>query len=165
MSIVPIFHTNAKPSRRSLSPPLPVRLSCAREQRPARLHRRRERGRAQISQGCAEIRWLALAAHGRPETVAGLSGFADIMLTCYGALSRNRQVGIRLGQGETIQDIVASSTQVAEGVATAGSVVALARRYHVSLPVLTAVAAALGGDCSIEEAVQAVIDLPQLEER
>ena len=87
------------------------------------------------------------------------------MLTCYGALSRNRTVGIRLGQGESIQDILASSKQVAEGVATAGSVVHLARKYSISLPVLTAVASVLVGDCAIEEAVQAVIDLPQLEER
>ena len=119
----------------------------------------------QISQGCAEIRWLATRMGAKPTTVAGLSGFADIMLTCYGALSRNRQVGIRLGKGESIADILASSTQVAEGVATAGSVVHLARKYHVSLPVLTAVASVLVGDCVIEEAVQAVIDLPQLEER
>jgi len=47
----------------------------------------------------------------RAETVAGLSGMGDIMLTCYGQLSRNRQVGIRLGQGEAISDIVASSSQ------------------------------------------------------
>lgn len=119
----------------------------------------------QISQGCAEIRWLASKMGARPETVAGLSGFADIMLTCYGALSRNRKVGIRLGQGESIAEILASSTQVAEGVATAGSVVFLARKYRVQLPVLTAVATVLADDCTIEEAVQAVIDLPQLEER
>jgi glycerol-3-phosphate dehydrogenase (NAD+) len=118
----------------------------------------------QISQGCAEIRWLATRMGAQPKTVAGLSGFADIMLTCYGALSRNRQVGIRLGKGESIQDILQSSTQVAEGVATAGSVVRLARRYRVSLPVLTAVASVLVGDCDIEEAVRAVINLPQLEE-
>lgn len=87
------------------------------------------------------------------------------MLTCYGALSRNRKVGIRLGQGESISEILASSTQVAEGVATAGSVVFLARKYKVQVPVLTAVATVLADDCTIEEAVQAVIDLPQLEER
>eukprot|EP00892_Ulva_mutabilis_P004700 jgi/Ulvmu1/2601/UM014_0052.1 len=120
---------------------------------------------AVISQGCAEIRWLASKMGARAETITGLSGFADIMLTCYGALSRNRGVGIRLGQGESIGAILDSSTQVAEGVATAGSVVYLARKYRVSLPVLTAVASVLADDCTIEEAVQAVIDLPQLEER
>lgn len=119
----------------------------------------------QISQGCAEIRWLATSMGARPETVAGLSGFADIMLTCYGSLSRNRTVGIRLGEGESIRGILASSTQVAEGVATAGSVVNLARRFRVQLPLLTAVASVLASDCDIEEAVRAVINLPQLEER
>lgn len=119
----------------------------------------------QISQGCAEIRWLACEMGARQETVAGLSGFADIMLTCYGELSRNRQVGIRLGRGETIQDILTSSTQVAEGVATAGSVVKLARQYRVSLPVLTAIAAVLAGDCGVKEATAAVVGLPQVEER
>lgn len=65
----------------------------------------------QVSQGCAEIRWLASKMGARPETVAGLSGLGDIMLTCYGALSRNRQVGIRLGKGESIQAILDSSPQ------------------------------------------------------
>ena len=66
----------------------------------------------QISQGCAEIRWLASKMGAKPETVAGLAGMGDIMLTCYGQLSRNRQLGIRLGKGEAILDIVATSSQV-----------------------------------------------------
>lgn len=119
----------------------------------------------QISQGCAEIRWLATRMGAKQQTIAGLSGFADVMLTCYGALSRNRQVGMRLGQGESIHAILESSTQVAEGVTTAGSVVNLARKFRVQLPVLTAVAAVLADDCDLEEALRAVINLPQLEER
>ncbi len=63
-------------------------------------------------QGCAEIRWLAEKMGAKPATVSGLSGLGDIMLTCYGALSRNRAVGIRLGQGEALQDILDSSSQV-----------------------------------------------------
>ena len=63
-------------------------------------------------QGCAEIRWLAEKMGAKPATVSGLSGLGDIMLTCYGALSRNRSVGIRLGQGQALDDILASSTQV-----------------------------------------------------
>jgi glycerol-3-phosphate dehydrogenase (NAD+) len=101
----------------------------------------------------------------KQHTIAGLSGFADVMLTCYGALSRNRQVGMRLGQGESIHSILGSSTQVAEGVTTAGSVVNLARKFRVQLPVLTAVAAVLADDCDLEDALYAVINLPQLEER
>lgn len=63
-------------------------------------------------QGCSEIRWLAEKMGAKPATVSGLSGLGDIMLTCYGALSRNRSVGVRLGRGEALQDIIASSLQV-----------------------------------------------------
>lgn len=120
---------------------------------------------ALVAQGCAEIRWLAEKMGAKPATVAGLSGLGDIMLTCYGSLSRNRSVGVRLGKGERLADILASSSQVAEGVATAGVVVALASRYHVQLPVLTAVAQVLAGALSPEEAVAEIMGLPQVEER
>jgi len=119
---------------------------------------------ALLSQGCAEIRWLAEKMGAKPATVSGLSGLGDIMLTCYGALSRNRAVGIRLGQGEALQDILESSSQVAEGVSTAAAVVGLGRRYRVALPVLTAVAQVLDGNLSPKEAVDAVMNLPQMEE-
>lgn len=68
----------------------------------------------ELAQGCAEIRWLADKMGAKPTTVSGLSGLGDIMLTCYGALSRNRSVGIRLGQGEALQDILDSSSQVGQ---------------------------------------------------
>lgn len=119
---------------------------------------------ALISQGCAEIRWLATKLGAKPTTISGLSGLGDIMLTCYGSLSRNRTVGVRLGQGEKLEDIVASTSQVAEGVPTAGVVVALARKYRVSLPVLTAVAQVLDNNLSPREAVEAIMNLPQIEE-
>ncbi|GFR44896.1 hypothetical protein Agub_g6240, partial [Astrephomene gubernaculifera] len=98
---------------------------------------------ALVAQGVSEIRWLSAKMGAKPTTMSGLSGLGDIMLTCYGDLSRNRSVGIRLGRGERLEDILASSSQVAEGVATAGVVVGLARKYRVSLPVLTAVAQVL----------------------
>ena len=119
---------------------------------------------ALVAQGCAEIRWLAERMGAQPSTVSGLSGLGDIMLTCYGDLSRNRTVGLRLGRGEALQDILASSSQVAEGVATAGTVAALARRYRVSLPVLTAVAQVLAGNLDAAEAVAEIMRLPQIEE-
>ncbi|GMH42929.1 hypothetical protein BSKO_10851 [Bryopsis sp. KO-2023] len=89
-----------------------------------------------IAQGCSEIRWLSKKMGARPETVAGLSGLGDIMLTCCGDLSRNRTVGLRLGKGESLTEILETNTQVAEGVATAGAVIGLARKYKVQLPVL-----------------------------
>jgi glycerol-3-phosphate dehydrogenase (NAD+) len=67
---------------------------------------------ALISQGCAEIRWLSQKVGAKPATISGLSGLGDIMLTCYGDLSRNRRVGVRLGRGERLEDILASSSQV-----------------------------------------------------
>ena len=117
-----------------------------------------------VAQGCAEIRWLASKMGARPETLAGLSGTGDIMLTCFVNLSRNRSVGVRLGKGESLEDILGSMNQVAEGVATAGAVMKLARRYKVSLPVLTAVARILEDDLDPRDAVQEIMNLPQVPE-
>ncbi|MEW5298431.1 MAG: hypothetical protein WDW36_001555 [Sanguina aurantia] len=108
---------------------------------------------ALIVQGCSEIRWLAEKLGAKPTTIGGLSGLGDIMLTCYGDLSRNRA------------DIIASSPQVAEGVTTAGVVVGLARKYRVSLPVLTAVAQVLDNNLTPSEAVDHIMNLPQIEDR
>ena len=77
----------------------------------------------------------------------------------------NRSVGVRLGQGEELHAILASSKQVAEGVSTAGVVVGLARKYRVKLPVLTAVAHILDSDLSPRHAVAEIMSLPQIEER
>lgn len=119
---------------------------------------------ALIAQGCSEIRWLAERMGAKPTTMSGLSGLGDIMLTCYVSLSRNRSVGVRLGRGEALDTILASSSQVAEGVATAGVVVGLAKKYKVQLPVLTAVAQVLEGNLTPSEAVRSIMNLPQVEE-
>jgi len=119
---------------------------------------------ALICQGSAEIRWLATAMGGRPETLAGLSGIGDILLTCYGNLSRNRTLGVRLGRGEPLQDILGSSGGVTEGVFTARLVVELADRHRVLLPVLTSVARILNGEVLPRKAVFEVLSLPPLEE-
>jgi len=119
---------------------------------------------ALICQGSAEIRWLATAMGGRPETLAGLSGMGDILLTCYGNLSRNRTLGVRLGRGEPLQEILGSSGGVTEGVFTARLVVELADRHRVLLPVLTSVARILNGEVLPRKAVFEVLSLPPLEE-
>ncbi|KAL6770729.1 GPD1 [Auxenochlorella protothecoides x Auxenochlorella symbiontica] len=119
---------------------------------------------ALVAQGCAEIRWLAEKMGARGATLSGPAGLGDIILTCYGSLSRNRSVGVRLGAGEPLADILGSSHQVAEGVATAGVVVGLARKYRVQLPVLTAVAQILDGHISAREAVFELMNLPQIDE-
>ena len=119
---------------------------------------------ALVAQGVAEIRWLAGKMGARSETLAGVSGTGDIMLTCFVNLSRNRTVGVRLGAGESLEEILGSMNQVAEGVATAAAVVQLARRHRVSLPVLTAVASILDGHMGAKEAVDKIMNLPQVPE-
>ena len=84
---------------------------------------------ALVTQGNAEIRWLATAMGARPETLAGLSGMGDILLTCFGSLSRNRAVGVRLGRGEAFEEVVSGKKGVAEGVYTARLVVELADEF------------------------------------
>ncbi|KHN39986.1 Glycerol-3-phosphate dehydrogenase [NAD(P)+] [Glycine soja] len=119
---------------------------------------------ALVSQGCSEIRWLATKMGAKPTTITGLSGTGDIMLTCFVNLSRNRTVGVRLGSGEKLENILSSMNQVAEGVSTAGAVIALAQKYNVKLPVLTAVARIIDNELTPKKAVFELMSLPQVEE-
>ncbi|PPS05970.1 hypothetical protein GOBAR_AA14671 [Gossypium barbadense] len=117
-----------------------------------------------VAQGCSEIRWLATKMGGKPATITGLSGTGDIMLTCFVNLSRNKRVGVRLGSGEKLEDILSSMNQVAEGVSTAGAVIALAQKYNVKMPVLTAVARIMDSELTPKKAVLELMSLPQVEE-
>ncbi|KAH9767550.1 glycerol-3-phosphate dehydrogenase (NAD(+)) 2 [Citrus sinensis] len=119
---------------------------------------------ALVAQGCSEIRWLATKMGAKPTTITGLSGTGDIMLTCFVNLSRNRTVGVRLGSGEKLDDILSSMNQVAEGVSTAGAVIALAQKYNVKMPVLTAVARIIDNELTPKKAVLELMSLPQVEE-
>ncbi|KAI4992762.1 glycerol-3-phosphate dehydrogenase [NAD(+)], chloroplastic isoform X1 [Hordeum vulgare subsp. vulgare] len=119
---------------------------------------------ALVAQGCSEIRWLATKMGAKPITLSGLSGSGDIMLTCFVNLSRNRNVGLRLGSGEKLDEILNSMNQVAEGVSTAGAVIALAQKYNVKLPVLTAVARIIDNELTPKRAVMELMNLPQVEE-
>ncbi|KAK7372908.1 hypothetical protein VNO80_06298 [Phaseolus coccineus] len=116
---------------------------------------------ALVSQGCSEIRWLATKMGAKPTTITGLSGTGDIMLTCFVNLSRNRTVGVRLGSGEKLENILSSMNQVAEGVSTAGAVIALAQKYNVKMPVLTAVARIIDNELTPKKAVFELMSLPQ----
>ncbi|XP_042067524.1 glycerol-3-phosphate dehydrogenase [NAD(+)] 2, chloroplastic-like [Salvia splendens] len=119
---------------------------------------------ALVTQGCSEIRWLATKMGAKSTTLTGLSGNGDIMLTCFVNLSRNRRVGVRLGSGEKLDDILSSMNQVAEGISTAGAVIALAQKYKVKLPVLTAVARIVDNELTPTKAVYELMNLPQVEE-
>lgn len=88
-----------------------------------------------ITRGLAEISRLAVARGANPMTLAGLAGMGDLVLTCTGGLSRNRSVGMRLGRGEAIGDILGDMSMVAEGVKTAKSVHDLAERMQVDMPI------------------------------
>ncbi|KAJ4977580.1 hypothetical protein NE237_008360 [Protea cynaroides] len=119
---------------------------------------------ALVAQGCSEIRWLATKMGAKSTTITGLSGSGDIMLTCFVNLSRNRTVGVRLGSGEKLDDILSSMNEVAEGVSTAGAVIALAQKYKVKMPVLTAVARIIDNELTPKKAVLELMNLPQVEE-
>lgn len=91
---------------------------------------------ALITRGIAEITRLAMACGGRRETLAGLSGVGDLVLTCTGSLSRNRTVGMGLGQGRKIDEILAGlEGRVAEGVRTTSAALGLARKHAVEMPI------------------------------
>jgi len=90
---------------------------------------------ALITRGLAEISRLAMRLGADRATLAGLAGLGDLVLTCTGDLSRNRQVGLRLGRGETLEAILASMTEVAEGVRNTMSVRELARSVDVDMPI------------------------------
>ena len=112
---------------------------------------------ALITRGLAEISRLACAVGGRRDTLAGLSGLGDLVLTCTGDLSRNRRVGIELGRGRPLQDILDDLHMVAEGVRTTGAALALGRRYGVELPIAAQMASVLEGAVSPRQAVDTLM--------
>jgi glycerol-3-phosphate dehydrogenase (NAD(P)+) len=90
---------------------------------------------ALVTRGLAEVTRLVVACGGKRETVSGLAGLGDLVLTSYGQLSRNRRVGIALGQGQHINDVLSGMRMVAEGVKTTKSAVELARRLGIEMPI------------------------------
>src|SRR5690606_4854271 len=98
---------------------------------------------ALITRGLAEMTRLGLALGAQPLTFAGLAGMGDLILTCTGALSRNRRVGMLLGEGRSLDEILAEMKMVAEGVQTAKAAHALAERVGVEMPILAEVHAVL----------------------
>lgn len=91
---------------------------------------------ALVTRGLAEISRLAVAMGGRPATLAGLAGLGDLVLTATGDLSRNRQVGIELGRGRKLEEILGSMRMVAEGVNTTYAAVELGERFGIDLPIV-----------------------------
>ena len=98
-----------------------------------------------ITRGLAEMSRLAGAAGANRDTLAGLTGLGDLVLTCTGTLSRNRQVGLELAKGRSLSDVLGSMKMVAEGVRTTEAALALAARHDVELPIAAQVAELLAG--------------------
>jgi glycerol-3-phosphate dehydrogenase (NAD(P)+) len=115
---------------------------------------------ALVTRGLAEIGRLALALGGRRETVSGLSGLGDLLLTCTGAHSRNFSLGLALGEGRGLAQILAGRAGVTEGVSTAPALLARAAAAGVDMPIVAAVAAVLGGEASVAEAMRALMARP-----
>jgi len=112
---------------------------------------------ALITRGLAEISRLAVAEGGRRETLMGLAGLGDLVLTCTGDASRNRRVGLGLARGESLDAILASLGHVAEGVLAARGTVALARHHGIEMPIAEAVERVLAGAVPVREAVEALL--------
>jgi glycerol-3-phosphate dehydrogenase (NAD(P)+) len=112
---------------------------------------------ALITRGLAEIARLAAALGGKAETVAGLSGLGDLLLTCTGEKSRNYSLGLALGQGASLPEVLRHRTNVTEGVATAPALLSRAAAVGVEMPVASAVAALLAGETGVAATMAALM--------
>lgn len=120
---------------------------------------------ALVTRGLAELARLAAALGGRADTVAGLSGLGDLMLTCTGAASRNYSLGLALGHGEQLDQVLGRrGGAVTEGVATAPALVARAAEAGAELPICAAVAAMVTGACTLQQAMQTLLSRPRKHE-
>lgn len=115
---------------------------------------------ALITRGFAELTRLAVALGGAAETAAGLCGLGDLVLTCGSAQSRNMRVGMALGRGESLAAALAGKISVAEGVASAPAVSALARRLGVEAPICEAVRAILADEIPLDLAITQLLSRP-----
>ncbi len=112
---------------------------------------------ALITRGLAEITRLGVALGGRAETFAGLAGMGDLLATCISPQSRNHQVGVQLGQGRNIDDIITEMVMVAEGVKSAPTVMRLAERYQVEMPIATDVFEVIEGRMTPQQAFRGLL--------
>jgi glycerol-3-phosphate dehydrogenase (NAD(P)+) len=120
---------------------------------------------ALITRGLAEITRIGVALGANAQTFAGLSGVGDLVLTCSGDASRNRRVGLALGQGRAMADILAEMKQIAEGVKTAKVAHALAHRIDVDAPIIDAMYKVIHENLPAREAVAQLLSRPMRHER
>jgi glycerol-3-phosphate dehydrogenase (NAD(P)+) len=115
---------------------------------------------ALTTRGFAELTRLGLALGARMETLAGLSGLGDLVLTCNSPQSRNMSLGLALGQGRSLSDIMGERNSVSEGVHSATAVVALARKYDIEMPIAEAVADIVTARLNVDEAIASLLARP-----
>ncbi len=120
---------------------------------------------ALVTRGFAELTRLAVALGAEPQTLAGLCGLGDLVLTCSSPQSRNMSLGLALGRGETLEAALAGKLSVAEGAASAPAVRALAQKLDVETPICEAVAAVLAGERDLDEAIGGLLSRPLRPER
>jgi len=113
-----------------------------------------------ITRGLAEMTRLAMAQGARAETMAGLAGLGDLVLTCTGELSRNRRVGIELGRGRKLSEILGEMREVAEGVKTTRSIYELGRRSNIEMPITASIYELLYRDKPANEAANELMGRP-----
>lgn len=114
-----------------------------------------------ITRGLAETTRLGVALGAEPVTLAGLAGLGDLVATCASPLSRNRSFGVQLGRGRAVEEVVAATRQVAEGVKSCGPVLDLARRHGVDMPIAEQVAAVMHGLTPVEEIGSRLLGRPR----
>jgi len=115
---------------------------------------------ALMTRGFAELTRLAVALGAKPETLHGLCGFGDLVLTCSSSQSRNMSLGFALGQSRKLAHVLAERRTVTEGVPTAPAVVTLAERYVIDMPICRAVANILDETLSVDDAIEALLNRP-----
>ena len=112
---------------------------------------------ALITRGLAEVTRLGVAMGGRPETFSGLAGMGDMIATCTSPQSRNRHVGMELGKGRDMQEIIDEMVMVAEGAKSAPAVMALSQQYGIEMPIARDVYRVLSGDASASRAFRGLL--------
>jgi len=115
---------------------------------------------ALVARGFAELRRFGTALGARPETLMGLSGLGDLLLTCGSPQSRNMSLGRALGQGQTLEAVLGSRRSVSEGVYTAAAVTRVAAEQGLDMPISAAVSAIVAGSTTVDAAIEALLSRP-----
>lgn len=119
---------------------------------------------AVVTRGLHEMGNLAEVLGGRRETLTGLSGIGDLLLTCSSMQSRNFSLGFKMGSGQSAREILGSRQGVTEGVPTAEALTALAQKFKIDMPLVTAAHGCLSGACTIEQAMEQLLNRPLVRE-